>query len=180
MGEPRLSFFRGASPLLTIGAPSDGPFAGTSQALPYACGARGEGPPSRRGQELPRVLGDGLLRRTATALRLAAGCRSGGKPKFSLVCSSPSARRARQVSRLVFGCSSWRVASARRNAGRRAAMPVPSRCEDTGVGEAQARLLLPGRVSPEDFKVVRADTGRGRTPARRASRYSQARRIWQT
>ena len=26
MGEPRLSFFRGALPLLTIGAPSDGPF----------------------------------------------------------------------------------------------------------------------------------------------------------
>jgi hypothetical protein len=34
-------------------------------------------------------------------------------------------------------------------------VPVPSRCEDTGVGEPQARLLAPGGASPEDFKVIR-------------------------
>jgi hypothetical protein len=69
--------------------------------------------------------------RRATALEPAAGCRSGGRPRFSLVAHPRSARRAGRVSSLVFGCSSWRVASARCNAGRRAAVPVPSRCEDS-------------------------------------------------
>jgi hypothetical protein len=69
--------------------------------------------------------------RRATALEPAAGCRSGGRPRFSLVAHPRSARRAGRVSSPVFGCSSWRVASARCNAGRRAAPAVPSRCEDS-------------------------------------------------
>jgi hypothetical protein len=69
--------------------------------------------------------------RRATALEPAAGCRSGGRPRFSLVAHPRSARRAGRVSRLAFGSSSWRVASARCNAGKRAAVPVPSRCEDS-------------------------------------------------
>ena len=69
--------------------------------------------------------------RRATALEPAAGCRSGGRPRFSLVAHPRSARRAGRVSGLVFGWASWRVASARCTAGRRAGVPVPSRCEDS-------------------------------------------------
>jgi hypothetical protein len=72
-----------------------------------------------------------LSPRRTTALEPAAGCRSGGRPRFLLVAHPRSARRAGRVSSRVFGCSSWRVASARCNAGRRAAVPVPSRCEDS-------------------------------------------------
>jgi hypothetical protein len=74
--------------------------------------------------------------RRATALEPAAGCRSGGRPRFSLVAHPRPAPCAGRVSSLVFACSSWRVASARRTAGRRAGVPVPSRCEDS---EARAK-----------------------------------------
>jgi len=160
--------------------PSDAPFAGTSQ----GASIRLSSPRTRRGS-IPRARASASLRRrSASADSYCSSARRWMPQRWQTqiltrllipVCSTGSPGFTPRF-RLLFMASCIGAPQCGQAPGGASSVTLRG-YRGRGTASSTPRSW---RCFARGLQVVRADTGRGRTPARRASRYSQARRIWQT